>query len=65
MKIVINSRVYSNEYLTAMKALLTMAGFYVDDEYQGDDGDLAIYACFGDVYTQTWILETLRNCDVI
>ena len=68
MKLVVNSAMYVDAYVTAFLKLLNMAGFFVDIDYDFLDdeaGDIAIYADGEDLSDKIEILEMLRACDLI
>lgn len=69
-KVVINTYSYTDEYMAAIKFLLRKAGYEIDENYEEDmteddvNGDLAIYIPENDS-TMQWVLNVLRECDVL
>lgn len=61
MMITMDTKVWTVDYINALKNLFRLAGFLVDEEYQGENGDLAICALTAE---QSKILYTLAQTDI-
>lgn len=59
-RLVINTTLFTTAYINACLELFNMAGFYVDTEYDGEDGDVAIYPMGENTWTMSWILENMK-----